>query len=215
MEDFTRLQDLPPECLALIISHLKAEDVVSVMRVSRTLRTVASSETVWKQLNWRDFGIHSDAQEPLPPPPHAPPNLATVTTPRDDGLTADDARRGRRWNHLYAAVRSQIASKSRVLRVQGLFTDGGCDENEMENWVAGNTKETLFVFCSCEYHDNSISLPFSFSSLASPCPPLPPPMKPSPAPVRVRMRTPQPRWLRRVNYGTTRRRRRNVHVASQ
>ena len=53
----------------------------------------------------------------------------------------DDARRGRRWRRLYGAVRSQLAEKSRVLRVHGFFTDGGVDENEIK--LGGRGREPL------------------------------------------------------------------------
>jgi hypothetical protein len=147
MEDSTQLEDLPLDCLTQIIGLMKAEDVVSAMQVSRTLRAVAGSALVWQDLTWNDFGIHAsshaerDTHEPprvrvLSPSTAAPPPPPTLT-PYEvaEALAAEDARRGRRWRRLYAAVRSSLATKTRVLRVHGLFTDGGVDENEMDNWV--------------------------------------------------------------------------------
>ena len=129
MEGDTQLQDLPFECLQQIIANLAAGDIVSLMLVSSSLRAVAGSEVVWKELAWKDFSIH-DVSSPATP----------VVAACDDDAVSDATRRGRRWRRLYGAVRSQLADRSHVLRMHGIFTDGGVDENQMENWVVGHDR---------------------------------------------------------------------------
>ena len=55
------LTDLPLECLAHALRFLPAADVSSAMASCATLRDVGGSETMWRWLSWRDFGI-------VPPP---------------------------------------------------------------------------------------------------------------------------------------------------
>ena len=55
------LTDLPLECLAHALRFLPAADVSRAMASCATLRDVGGSETMWRWLSWRDFGI-------VPPP---------------------------------------------------------------------------------------------------------------------------------------------------
>ena len=149
------LEDLPPECLAHVFGFLKAEDVVGVMLVSPALRDVAGSESVWRRFAWKDFGIYYDSPSaprglPAVDPHHAAAEMFQGASSVDRVNVLDDARRSGRWRRLYAAVRSRLASKTRVLRVQGLFTDGGVDENTMDHWVGNmfNLDKHENFYCS-------------------------------------------------------------------
>mmetsp|Transcript_17495 Transcript_17495/g.43350 ORF Transcript_17495/g.43350 Transcript_17495/m.43350 type:complete len:127 (-) Transcript_17495:85-465(-) len=116
------MEELPPECLSLVISHLtKAKDVIHCMQVSRRMSRLAGSEVIWRTLTFHDFGVYDDE----------PTARLTAAITSEVELAAGDARRGRQWRRLYAAVYSQLARKTRVLRVHGLFTDGGVDENDL------------------------------------------------------------------------------------
>ena len=42
---------------------------------------------------------------------------------------------GLTWRRLYAGVRWQVSRKRRALRLHGLYTNGGVDENYMRNWM--------------------------------------------------------------------------------
>ena len=90
------LTDLPLECLAHALRFLPAADVSRAMASCATLRDVGGSETMWRWLSWRDFGI-------------VPPPGPLRADPARGGLHPEAAfRAGAPWRRLYAHVRREL-----------------------------------------------------------------------------------------------------------
>ena len=80
----TQLEDLPTECLSIIVSQLSAKDVVSCMVAGVP---ASSSASVWRSLAYNDFGV----------PPHAatmPSVAAQRLAEQNEYLRTSPARRG-------------------------------------------------------------------------------------------------------------------------
>ena len=127
------LDDLPQDVFDKVLrSGLDVVDVVRVMAVSRQMRRQAGSERVWREIVWGHFGIR-DASETWS-------DLADRDPMDCDDIEreAEELERAARWRNLYAHLREKFgAGEAHWVSARGLYTDGGCDENDGDNF-AGN-----------------------------------------------------------------------------
>ena len=126
------LDDLPQDVFDKVLrSGLDVVDVVRVMAVSRQMWRQAGSERVAK-IVWGHFGIR-DASETWS-------DLADRDPMDCDDIEreAEELERAARWRNLYAHLREKFgAGEAHWASARGLYTDGGCDENDGDNF-AGN-----------------------------------------------------------------------------
>ena len=127
------LDDLPQDVFDKVLrSGLHTTDIVRVMGVSRQMRRQAGSERVWREIVWWFFGI-KDASETWDDLADREPMDTD-----DAGREALEYVRGARWRKLYAHLHTKFnAGEAHAVSARGLYTDGGCDENDGDNF-AGN-----------------------------------------------------------------------------
>ena len=127
------LDDLPQDVFDKVLrSGLHTQDIVRVMGVSRQMRRQAGSERVWREIVWWFFGI-KDASETWDDLADREPMDTD-----DAGREALEYVRGARWRKLYAHLHTKFnAGEAHAVSARGLHTDGGCDENDGDNF-AGN-----------------------------------------------------------------------------
>ena len=127
------LDHLPQDVFDKVLrSGLHTQDIVRVMGVSRQMRRQAGSERVWREIVWWFFGI-KDASETWDDLADREPMDTD-----DAGREALEYVRGARWRKLYAHLHTKFnAGEAHAVSARGLYTDGGCDENDGDNF-AGN-----------------------------------------------------------------------------
>ena len=127
------LDDLPQDVFDKVLrSGLDVVDVVRMMAVSRQMRRQAGSERVWREMVWMDFGIRDESETWS--------DLADRDPMDCDDIERDteELERAARWRNLYAHLREKFgAGEAHWVSARGLYTDGGCDENDGDNF-AGN-----------------------------------------------------------------------------
>ena len=127
------LDDLPQDVFDKVLrSGLDVVDVVRMMAVSRQMRRQAGSERVWREMVWMDFGIRDESETWSDLADRDPMDCDDIER------ETEELERAARWRNLYAHLREKFgAGEAHWVSARGLYTDGGCDENDGDNF-AGN-----------------------------------------------------------------------------